>query len=87
MEAISLKLDKNLLKSMDKTLKEHNYSTRTEFIRDSIRRRLENLTRDELIEEFSKLKGFSSKKTTREENRKTAERVLKEYAKERGWED
>ena len=36
METVSLKMEKNLLKDIDKTIKAHRYSTRTEFIRDSI---------------------------------------------------
>ena len=85
MEAISLKLDETMLQNIDHTLKENNYSTRTEFIRDAIRIKLDDLKRDHLIEEFMKFRGKSKKKTTYEENRKTREDVFLEMAKEKGW--
>jgi metal-responsive CopG/Arc/MetJ family transcriptional regulator len=85
MEAISLKLDKNMLQNIDHTLKENNYSTRTEFIRDAIRIKLEDLKREKLIEEFMKFRGKAKKKTTYEENRKTRDDVFLEMAKEKGW--
>ncbi len=86
MEAISLKLDGNMLRNIDQALNRHNYSTRTELIRDAIRDKLEELNRDILIAEFMKYKGKSKIKTTREENRLDAEKALLEIAKERGWE-
>jgi Arc/MetJ-type ribon-helix-helix transcriptional regulator len=85
MEVISLKLDENMLRNVDEALKKHNYSTRTEFIRDAVRDKLEGLSRDQLIEKFLSLKGKAKKQTTYEENRKTREEVLKEYAKKKGW--
>lgn len=85
MEAISLKLEKNMLKNIDKSLKNNNYSTRTEFIRNAIRKQLEELNRDQLIKEFMKFRGKSKIKTTYEQNRKTREIALKELIKEKGW--
>jgi len=85
METISLKMDKNMLKNIDKTMKNHNFSTRTEFIRDAIRDKLEGMSRDELIKEFMTFYGKSKVKTTYAENRKTREFVLNELVKERGW--
>ena len=87
MQAISLKLDENMLKNIDNALKDNNYSTRTEFIRDAIRKRLEDMNKEDLIQEFLKFRGKAKKKTTREENKKTAESVLLQIAKERGWEN
>ena len=43
MEAVCVKMDENLLKNMDKTMKENNYTTRTEFIRESIRDKIKEL--------------------------------------------
>jgi len=85
MEAVSLKLDENMLKNVDNSLKDNNYSTRTEFIRDAIRDKLEQLHRARLAQEFLKFRGKAGKKTTREQNRKTAEIALKELIEERGW--
>lgn len=86
MEAISMKLDGNMLHSIDETLKENNYSTRTEFIRDAIRDKLEDLKREKVIAEFLRFGGKARKTTTYEQNKKTAEKALLELAKEKGWE-
>jgi len=82
MEALSLKLDKNMLNNIDVNLKKNNFSTRTEFIRTAIRDKLEDLSKDELVREFMKYKGKAKKKTTYEENRKTREIVSKELMAE-----
>ena len=78
MEAISLKLDERMLQNIDKNLKKHNYSTRTEFIRTAVRDKLAELSKEDLLEEFLKFRGRSGKKTTHAENRKTREQVSKE---------
>ena len=85
METISLKLDENMLKNVDKSLKKHNYSTRTEFIRDAIRDKLEGLSRDELIKEFMKLKGKAQRRISDEEWEKGRKEAFKELIKEEGW--
>ena len=82
MEAISLKLEDNMLKNIDESLKDNNYSTRTEFVRDAIRDKLEELKREKLLSEFMKYQGKAKKKTTYEENRNTRERVSKELFQE-----
>ncbi len=85
MEVISLKLDENMLNNIDKSLQKHNYSTRTEFVRDAIREKLEKMTRDELIQEFMKTAGKAGKTTTDAHRRRIGEEAVKELAKERGW--
>jgi|SaaInlStandDraft_4_1057021.scaffolds.fasta_scaffold40071_2 metal-responsive CopG/Arc/MetJ family transcriptional regulator len=85
MESVSLKLDETMLSNIDHTLKDNNYSTRTEFIRDAIRIKLDELKKAKLIEEFIKFKGKSSKKTTYDENKKTREDVFIDMAKQNGW--
>lgn len=57
MEAINLKLEKNLLKNIDSSLKRFNFSTRTEFIRDAIRDKLTDLQKEEAIKKLAELKG------------------------------
>ena len=86
MQTISLKLDKNMLRNIDKNMKGHNYSTRTEFIRDAIRDKLKDLNKDELIKEFMKFRGSAKKHVSDAELRKAREKALKELVKERGWE-
>jgi len=63
MEVISLKLDEQMLKNIDSALKKHNFSTRTEFIRDAIRTRLSRLEKDEIIAKLASLRGAFKSKT------------------------
>ncbi len=67
MDAISLKIEGNLLAEIDKTLSKHRYSTRTEFIRDAIREKLSELEKDELLRATAKFRGYSKRKTTDEQ--------------------
>jgi len=57
MEAITLKMEKNLLKKIDNSIKNNGYSTRTEFIRESIRNRLSELEKQEAIRKLEKFRG------------------------------
>lgn len=57
MEAVTLKMEKGLLREIDDTLAEHRYSTRTEFIRDAIRFKLTELEKEEAIKKLTKFKG------------------------------
>lgn len=86
MEAISLKLDETLLNNIDLSLQENNYSTRTEFIRDAIRDKLNAIRREKMAQEFLKFKGRAGKTTTIAKNKKTAAAALNSIAKEMGWE-
>ena len=87
MEAVSLKLDENMLINIDESLKGNNYSTRTEFIRDAIRDKLDDLRREQMAQEFLKFQGRAKKKTTPKQNKKTAKEVMMEIAREQGWEN
>lgn len=85
MEMISLKLDEQMLKDMDSTLKKHHYSTRTEFVRDAIREKLEGLTREELMAAFLDTAGKAKKHVSDTELKHIREQAIKELAKEKGW--
>lgn len=90
METISLKIDENMEKKISMVMKDFNFSTKTEFIRESIRK---NITQYELEkekkEQWNKLlsmKGAFKGKTKNisdEEFRKIREevgnKILKEY--------
>ena len=86
MEIVSVKFQEDVLKKIDQNIKRHNFNSRTEFIREAVRDKLSSLNREELIEEFMRFKG-KGKKTTREENKRTQDLVLKQLAKEKGWEN
>jgi metal-responsive CopG/Arc/MetJ family transcriptional regulator len=49
METISLKMEGKLLHEIDSMIRDYRYSTRTEFIRDAIRTKLNELEKEEAI--------------------------------------
>ena len=51
MENVSLKLETNFLQAIEKIMKKHNYMTKTEFIRESIRDKIRKLEEKEIIED------------------------------------
>ena len=82
MEAVTVKFQEDVLRKIDDSISEHNFNSRTEFIRDAVRDKLVKLSREDLIKEFMKFRGKAKKKTTYEENRKTREIVSKELIAE-----
>ncbi len=51
MESISLKLESNFLHAIEKIMRKHNYMTKTEFIRESIRDKIRRLEEKEITED------------------------------------
>ncbi len=82
MDVVTVKFREDVLKKIDRNIKEHNFNSRTEFIREAVRDKLSRLTKDELVEGFLKYKGKAKKKTTREENLKTKDETSRELLKE-----
>ncbi|MFH1173992.1 MAG: ribbon-helix-helix domain-containing protein [archaeon] len=61
MEALTLKLDKAMLKNIDTALPKHNFSTRTEFIREAIRDKLHRVS---FLQAAALVKQYKGKGTT-----------------------
>lgn len=76
MESISLKLEENLLKEIDRNLVKNRYSTRTEFIRDAIRNKLSDLEKDNMLKALANLRGSSKRKTTDEQLHEAGEKAF-----------
>lgn len=66
-EMITLKMDSNFLKEVDKTVQEQGYQNRTEFIRASLREGIDKAKLKQAMLQIAHLKGASKKKTTEEE--------------------
>ncbi|MEK6915002.1 MAG: ribbon-helix-helix domain-containing protein [Nanoarchaeota archaeon] len=66
MENISLKLEIGFLHAIEKVMKRHNYTTKTEFIRESIRDKIRRLEEKEILED----KDMMSQIRRSERNRK-----------------
>lgn len=85
MESITIKVDEQMAKEIEKAMKPL-YSTKTEFIREAIREKITKAEKEELLKQLMMLKGSSKNKTTMAEMRKMREEAWKDYAKERGLE-
>ena len=77
METVTVKFQEDILKKIDDSITEHNFNSRTEFIREAVRDKIAELSREDLIKEFRKFRGKAMRKTAYEENRKTKEIVSK----------
>jgi hypothetical protein len=51
MENISLKIEPAFLNAIQRVMKKHNYMTKTEFIRESIRDKIRRLEEQEILED------------------------------------
>ncbi len=86
METICLKIDENVLKNVDKSIKNHNYSTRTEFIREAIRDKIIELEKHkitekemrEMLKAVDRLHGISKRKTADKDVHKTKNTAFEE---------
>ena len=80
METISLKMEQGLLKDIDTTIQRNRYSTRTEFIRESIRNKLNELEKQEVIRKLVEFKGSLNGKAKRND-KEAGEIAIKKIAK------
>ncbi len=82
MEAISIKLEDNFASNVEKVMKKHNYTTKTEFIREAIRDKIKELEKEEALARVRSLYGASKRKTTDEELHIAREKAMKEIEEE-----
>lgn len=81
METISLKLEDNFLQDLKKAIKNHRYTTKTEFIREAIRDKIMDLENEELLMKAQRLYGSSRRKTTDKGLHKAGEKAFEELEK------
>lgn len=65
-------MEESLLNEIDTRMRKHNYSTRTEFIREAIRSKLTLLEKQEAIKKLTAFKGSLHSDKTDEEIRTAA---------------
>ncbi|MEK6908954.1 MAG: ribbon-helix-helix domain-containing protein [Nanoarchaeota archaeon] len=75
MENISIKLEIGFLNAIEKVMKRHNYMTKTEFIRESIRDKIRRLEEKEILED----KDIMAQIRASERNRKKGIKYKLEY--------
>lgn len=83
MNSLNLKLEQGLLNRMDKAVKENDYSTRTEFIRESIRKNLTELEKQRFVQRLTEMKG-SLRGKGKINDKEAGELAFNELAKEFG---
>ncbi len=78
MESVSVKFQEKILKKMDKCIHEHNFNSRTEFIREAVRDKLTEVQQQLLIQELMKLRGAAKRKTTDKDDERIREEASRE---------
>jgi metal-responsive CopG/Arc/MetJ family transcriptional regulator len=79
METLCIKLDKRLVRIMQHYMEEHHYSTKTEFVRDAIRMKVDGLEKKKALQRLEKYYGASPLKTTDEDLRRVRQAMEKEW--------
>ncbi|HLC56354.1 MAG TPA: ribbon-helix-helix domain-containing protein [Candidatus Nanoarchaeia archaeon] len=83
METISIKLDDEFAKDVKKALKRYNYTTKTEFVRESMRIRLKDLAKEEALKRVNAMYGsLKYKRITNKRLHEAKERAFNEIDKE-----
>ncbi len=85
-EMITLKLETNFLKDIDNAVKERGFQSRTEFIRNAVRKQLAQQDIELAIQKLAKLKGQarSKRKITEEDEHLMGELAIRELARKKG---
>jgi metal-responsive CopG/Arc/MetJ family transcriptional regulator len=81
MEQVCIRLEGDFLNAIERIMKRHRYSTKTEFIREAVREKLKELEREDLIKNASRLFGSSKHKTRDEELHKAGEKAFEQLEK------
>jgi len=79
MESISLKLDRKLLQRMEAVMETHHYSTKTEFVREAIRDKMQKLDKGEILRRIDAIAGTSKHRTTDEDLHRVREELAKKH--------
>lgn len=82
-ELVTFKLDADFLAEVDKTSKKAGYANRTDFIRNSLREKVDEVKLKEAYKELSKMygKGRHLKAPTDEEMHIIGEEIAQKYMK------
>lgn len=80
-EQVLFKADSKFLKEVDAAVRAGNYHSRTEFIRESLRKNLDEAKLKQAAAQIAHLRGASKKKTTEEEYEKAREATFEALKK------
>lgn len=82
METVSIKMEKEFAKNIEKAMKQNNYTTKTEFIREAIREKISKLEMKKIFKEIEEFRRDNPRKTTNEDLHRVREELAKELEKE-----
>ena len=85
METISIKLEEDFVETIEKVMKKHNYTTKTEFIREAMRERIKDLEKEEALLRLEKAYGAGAEKkrsVTDKELHRAREKAFEELERE-----
>lgn len=81
MDIVTVKFQENVLKELDKAITEHNFNSRTEFIREAVRDKMASLEQDKLVKEFLKTREKRQQPVQMEDIARTREKMSRELIK------
>ncbi|MBI4142215.1 hypothetical protein HY484_04780 [Candidatus Woesearchaeota archaeon] len=79
METICVKFEDEFAKDIEKAMKKHRYTTKTEFIREAVRDKLSDFEKEEMIKHLHNFKGVLKNKTTDEDIHRIREQLAREW--------
>jgi len=80
-ELVTFKLESDFLEDVDKIVKNSGFQNRTEFIRNALREKVEEVRLKQAMQSIINLKGAGKKKTSDEDLHRIREQVVKEFEK------
>lgn len=84
METVTFKLQEGIVKKIDAILKPLHFNNRTEFIRESIREKLNSIEKDIVLKQIVAFRGAAKNTINDRKLHKIRARVANEYAKKFG---
>jgi len=77
-ELVTFKMEHNFLEDVDKTAKSAGFQNRTEFIRNALREKVEEVKMKQAMVELSRYRGKAPRKTTDNERAKIRDQISNE---------
>jgi len=77
-ELFTFKMEHNFLEDVDKTAKSAGFQNRTEFIRNALREKVEEVKMKQAMVELSRYRGKAPRKTTDNERAKIRDQISNE---------
>ena len=78
MQIVTVKFQEDILERIDTAIAKNNFNSRTEFIREAVRDKLQEITEEQAIKGFLALYGTSKVRHTDKDDERIREKVGKE---------